>query len=217
MYDPYQVLGISRTATDEEIKKAYRSLSRKYHPDANMNNPNQAQAEEMFKNIQQAYEQIMKEKEQGASGYGSFGGFGGFSDFGNYQNRHSSQNTDEYSLHMMAAANYLKGQHYREALNVLSGIRDHTALWFYYSAIANSGLGNNVIALEQARKAVSLEPDNSNYRMLLQQMEFGGNWYQTRQNPYQQSSANGDGLCFKLCVANLICSFCTGGSGMFCC
>lgn len=54
---------------DEEIKKAYRSLSRKYHPDANVNNPNKAQAEEKFKEVQQAYDQIMKEKQQG-SGYG---------------------------------------------------------------------------------------------------------------------------------------------------
>ena len=63
MSDPYQVLGVSRDASDEEIKKAYRQLSRKYHPDANINNPNKAQAEEKFKDVQQAYEQIMREKE----------------------------------------------------------------------------------------------------------------------------------------------------------
>ena len=63
MYDPYAVLGVSRNATDEEIKKAYRALSRKYHPDANINNPNKEQAEEKFKEIQQAYQQIMYEKE----------------------------------------------------------------------------------------------------------------------------------------------------------
>ena len=57
MSDPYQVLGVSRDASDEEIKKAYRALSRKYHPDANINNPNKDKAEEMFKIVQQAYNQ----------------------------------------------------------------------------------------------------------------------------------------------------------------
>ena len=70
--DPYKVLGVSRDATDEEIKKAYRKLSRKYHPDANVGNPNQAAFEEKFKEVQQAYDQIMKEKEYG----GSQGGYG---------------------------------------------------------------------------------------------------------------------------------------------
>ena len=65
MTDPYQVLGVSRSASDDEIKKAYRTLSRKYHPDANINNPNKAQAEEKFKEVQQAYDQIIKGKQNG--------------------------------------------------------------------------------------------------------------------------------------------------------
>ena len=76
MIDPYQVLGVGRSASDDEIKKAYRSLSRKYHPDANINNPNKDQAEEKFKQVQQAYDQIMKEKQSGAAGTGGYGGAG---------------------------------------------------------------------------------------------------------------------------------------------
>ena len=49
MIDPYSILGISRDASDEEVKKAYRKMSRKYHPDANIDNPNKEQAEEKFK------------------------------------------------------------------------------------------------------------------------------------------------------------------------
>ncbi len=72
MMNPYQVLGVTPGASDEEIKKAYRTMSRKYHPDANVNNPNKAAAEEKFKEVQQAYDQIMKEKQQGSSyGYNS--------------------------------------------------------------------------------------------------------------------------------------------------
>lgn len=97
MRDPYQVLGVSRDSSEEEIKKAYKALSRKYHPDANINNPNKDQAEEMFKEIQQAYQQIMKERTEGyryqgggsysaGGGYGTSGGnsYGGFGDFGDF-------------------------------------------------------------------------------------------------------------------------------------
>ena len=95
MRDPYQVLGVSQDASEEEIKKAYRKLSRMYHPDANINNPNKAQAEEKFKEIQEAYEILGdKEKraaydqyghaafEQGGMGGGGFGGGFSGTDFG---------------------------------------------------------------------------------------------------------------------------------------
>ena len=72
MINPYGVLGVSPSATDEEIKKAYRALSRKYHPDANINNPNKMQAEEKFKEVQQAYEQIMRERQQGGYRQGGY-------------------------------------------------------------------------------------------------------------------------------------------------
>ena len=68
MINPYGVLGVSPSATDEEIKKAYRALSRKYHPDANINNPNKMQAEEKFKEVQQAYEQIMRNASRADTG-----------------------------------------------------------------------------------------------------------------------------------------------------
>lgn len=196
MQNPYRILEVSADASDDEIKKAYRTLSRKYHPDANINNPNAAAAEEKFKQIQQAYQQIMKEREDG------------------YTNTFYGDNTD--SSHMNAAANYIRSRHYQEAINVLNSIQEHTALWFYYSSIANSGIGNNVLALEYAKKAVEMEPGNSNYLALLQQLQMGGNWYQTRQSPYGTPNFGGNGLCFKLCIANMICNLCCGGSGMCC-
>ena len=80
--DPYKILGISYDATEEEIKKAYRALSRKYHPDANVGKPNQKELEEKFKEVQQAYSMIMDQRQgkgqaqQAYSGAGS-GGYGG--------------------------------------------------------------------------------------------------------------------------------------------
>ena len=73
-FNPYDVLGIDPSASDDEVKKAYRKLSRKYHPDANVNNPNQAEAEAKFKEVQAAYTQIMKQREQGTS-YNGTGGY----------------------------------------------------------------------------------------------------------------------------------------------
>ena len=75
--DPYSILGVSRNASEDEIKKAYRALSRKYHPDANVNNPHKELAEEKFKQIQAAYQQIMKERTEGYSGGYSGSGYGG--------------------------------------------------------------------------------------------------------------------------------------------
>lgn len=73
MSDPYQVLGVDRNASDEEVKKAYRELARKYHPDANINNPNKAQAEEKFKEVQAAYQQIMYERQHPYASSGTGG------------------------------------------------------------------------------------------------------------------------------------------------
>lgn len=69
MRDPYEVLGVSPSASDDEVKRAYRELSRKYHPDANANNPLSDLAEEKFKEIQSAYQQIMDARTGGNSGY----------------------------------------------------------------------------------------------------------------------------------------------------
>ena len=226
MMDPYQVLGVSRGASDEEIKKAYRNLSRKYHPDANVNNPNKDQAEEKFKQVQQAYDQIMKEKQQGGSygGYGnSYGGnsseYGNFGGFGGYGGGFYGGNAyREENSRLQAAANYLRNGYYREALNVLNDmpLSERNGRWYYYSAIAHANLGNQVIALEHAKRAQALEPGNSDYRNLVYQFENGGTWYRQRQYTYGRPYSGGGNLCFKLCIANLLCNMCCGGGGMCC-
>ena len=225
MRDPYQVLGVTRNATEEEIKKTYRALSRKYHPDANMNNPNKEKAEEMFKEIQVAYEQIMKEKTEGYSGqsygYNGYGGqsngggqsyyygpFGGF--YGNYGAGGANNTGYEEDTHLRAAGNYIRNGYYQEARNVLDnmGLQERKGRWYYYSAIAHYGLHNQVAALEHARKATALEPNNAEYRSLLNRLESGGSWYQERQASYGYPVMGGGDFCMKLCIANMLCNCC---------
>ena len=208
MTDPYHVLGVSQDASDEEIKKAYRALSRKYHPDANINNPLKEEAEVKFKEVQQAYQQIMDERSRGYfSGARSSAGYGGW-----YQNQQRTDAGDENSQYLRAAANYIQSGHYTEALNVLNSIKERGALWYFYSASANSGAGNNVTALEHAKEAVRLEPQNMQYQMLLQRLQGGGGWYQQRQSMYGYPSSVGGDWCMKLCIANMMCNLCCGGS-----
>ena len=225
MRDPYEVLGVSRGASQDEIKKAYRALSRKYHPDANVNNPNKAQAEEKFKEIQQAYEMIMSGKADSQYGYGgtnsSGNPYGGFDPFGfggyNYgyggQQRQNQSATQE-DQHLRAAANYINNGYYKEALNVLSQMENRSANWYYYSALANRGAGNNMIALEHAKQALAMEPNNWQYQNLVSQMEGGGGWYQSQQRSYGYPTMSGD-WCMKLCLLNMACNACCGG-GMCC-
>lgn len=207
MTNPYQVLGVSPSASDEEIKKAYRNLSRKYHPDANINNPNRAQAEEKFKEVQQAYDQIMKEKQQG----GAYGGGYGYGNAGGYYGgSQSSYRSEEESVQMRAAWNYIANRHYAEALNVLNGIPfgERRARWYYYSAIANQGSGNNIRAMEHAKRAVEMEPSNMEYRQLLQHLEYGGTWYTNMGSNYDRPYSSAGSWCLSMLCLNMFCNCC---------
>ena len=211
MTDPYSLLGVDRNASDDEVKKAYRRLSRKYHPDANINNPHKEEAEAKFKEIRYG-------PYGGFGGYGPFGGFGA-GPFGGWDDpggRSRNRQETEEDVHLRAVANYIRSGHYKEALNVLDGIRDRSALWYFYSASANSGLGNNVTALEQAREAVRLDPGNMQYQMLLDRLQNGGTWYERRQTSFGYPGTFDTGCCVKLCVANMLCNLCCGGSGLCC-
>jgi len=208
--DPYQVLGVSRRASEDEIKRAYRELSRKYHPDTNANNPLADLAEEKFKEVQQAYEQIMNERERGGqSSYGS-----------SYSSQNSSYSySDESSwqnnLQMVAAANYINNRHYREALNVLSGINDRSGYWYHFNALAHAGMGNNMEALNFARQAVNIDPGNREFNDLLGRLQWSGQRYQNNGNGYGYGGYNGSScgtgnLCCDLWCADSLCE-CMGG------
>ncbi len=176
MHDPYGVLGVSRGASDDEIKKAYRKLSRKYHPDSNTHRSpaEQEMAEHKFREIQEAYNQIVEERSGGTTYGGSAGGYGGTGGFGGY-GTNRTQNQSQPDQYLMAAMNYICAKKYNEAMNVLLTIQEEKrgAQWNYLCAIANDGLGNHIMAQEYAEKAVALEPNNLEYRYYYQQLQSG--------------------------------------------
>ena len=193
MSNPYEILGVSKEASDEEIKKAYRKLSRKYHPDANVNSPHAAEYEEKFKQIQQAYQQIMDER------HNPNGAFSGL-------HTESSNAQDEDSIHLQAAVNFIQNYRFAEAIRVLNDIKNRDAQWYYVSAVANSGAGNQEIALQHAKTAAQMEPSRPEYQRLVQQLQNDGFSYQKMQQTYAPSF---DSSCLECCLYNLLCNlFC---------
>jgi len=232
--DPYRVLGVSRDASDDEIKKAYRTLAKKYHPDLN---PGDAAAAQKMNEINAAYDAIKNKDSraaynagqaggQGPYGYRQsssngytyyyspfgrgFGGFGDFGDFGSSGSYSSSYGSSAYgeSPRLGAVRNYLNARRYAEALNALDSIEDRTARWYYYSAVANNGLGNNITALEHAKRACTLEPNNIEYRSLLSRLQQGGEFYRQQGRDYGVPQMDMGRVLCGLCFVNWLCRLC---------
>ena len=181
MKDPYEVLGLPHGASEEEVKKAYRNLSRKYHPDANINNPNAAQAEEKFKEVQDAFRRARNEG-------------GGMS---------------QDDSHLAAAQNFIMNRMFTEALRTLEDIDDRTGRWYYLSAAANLGAGNQATAMEHIDRAIAMEPNNMEYKQMKQRMQGGSNWYVQRGMGYGMPDVRSDNWCMDMCLLNLLCNCCT--------
>ena len=200
--DPYKVLGVERNASDEQIKQAYRRLAKKYHPDLN---PGDEAAARKMKEINAAYEQI---KNPQSARQHSYGGYGSYSGYGGYGGQSSE------GQYQQAAQQYILFGRYREALNVLASAPQRNARWYYLSALANDGLGNQVMAMEHIRRAVSMEPDNPEYLQLLREMESGSTDYRRRAGTYRGFSTRGGSL-WDLCLCWVCQLFCC--RGIYCC
>ena len=216
--DPYKVLGVSPDASDEDIKRAYRRLAKKYHPDLN---PGDAEAARRMQEVNAAYEQIKnpEKAQQNQGGYGGSGGYGGYGGYydpfrGYRQQSYTGTNTgDQYQ---QAAYQYIRFGRYQEALNALQSASERNARWYYLSALANDGLGNQIMALEHIRRAVSMEPDNYTYLQTLEMMEQGGSVYRQHAGNYRTFQF-GQSPCLPFCLCYIFQLFCCRGRFLFCC
>ncbi len=206
--DPYKVLGVSPDASDEEIKRAYRRLAKKYHPDLN---PGDAEAAKKMQQVNAAYEQIKNPEKANPAG----GGYGyGYDPFGGYGQR-TYTNTQTGDQYQQAAYQYIRFGRYQEALNTLNNATERNARWYYLSALANDGLGNQVTALEHIRRAVSMDPDNYEYMSALDRIEHGGSAYRTQAGNFRGFTMRSD-PCTNFLLCWLFNLFCCGGRCPIC-
>ena len=195
MKDPYEVLGVSRTASDSEIKSAYRELVKKYHPDNYANNPLADLASEKMKEINEAYDSITK-----ARGGQSSGGYQ--SQSGGYQS-YSGAGTGSYAQ----VRSYINANRLDEAESLLNTAATRDGEWYFLKGTVAYRRGWLDEARQNYQTACAMVPSNYEYQNALRTVQGG-------YTPYRQSSYQGsdmDAAC-NLCNA-LLCLNCLCGGG----
>ena len=193
MNDPYKVLGVSPNASQEEVKKAYRDLARKYHPDNYHNNPLADLAQEKMKEINEAYDTIMKG--------GASSNSGGYNQHRSYSNQNSSYGGSGEFASVRAAIN-AGNLGYAEQLLNASGNRN--AEWHFLMGSLYYRKG----WLDEARRyyqtAVNMDPYNNEYRQAMNFMMNSGQAYRPV-NYRQAHGIDACDICTALMCANMCC------------
>lgn len=198
--NPYEVLGVSEGADEETIKKAYKELVKKYHPDKYVNNPLADLAAEKMKEINKAYDMLTKnnggaQNTTGSYGNGGYGSYRGYGNTGTYQNIKPTFEMVRHLIGMNAVT---------QALMMLNKL-PKTAEWYYLSGVANIRRGWNSVGIEHLEKAVEMDPGNAVYQDTLNSVRDNVNAY----NSGGTTFVGGDSMCRALPCCCLPC-FCPG-------
>ncbi|MGI6212819.1 MAG: DnaJ domain-containing protein [Anaerovoracaceae bacterium] len=180
--DPYEVLGLKPGASQQEIKRAYRELVKKYHPDKYQGNPLADLAEEKLRDVNEAYDMLTK---------GSTGGFGGAAGAGSSYGGSSYGGASSGIYFQVRQA--LASGNYAQAEQLLINAPDRDAEWFFLSGVLSYNKGFVADGLQNVEQAMDMDPTNQEYQQIYQQMQSNGFMYRSASgragyNPSQQAA-----------------------------
>ena len=202
--DPYRVLGLKPGASDEEVKRAYRQLAKKYHPDMN---PGDVHAAEMMNRINAAYDQIKNPPQTTTRpDYGD--------PFAGWYRQSGQQSYAGADAEMLRRArSWIAVGDYVSALSALNAVPEYqrSAQWYYLAAVSNFSVGNRVLGYEQINRACAMEPDNAEFQHIKAQFESGGAAYTEAQSGMHFSGDMSRACCGMCLACNAVQLFCGGG------
>ncbi|MBQ7761020.1 MAG: J domain-containing protein [Clostridia bacterium] len=204
--DPYRILGLSPDCTNEELKNAYRNLAKKYHPDNYASDPELANmAAEKMKEINSAYDEILKIRTGNKTGYNS-GSTGNYT----YSNAGTGRSNNKNPIYNQVRQ-AINEENFRRAESLLSSIKpqDREAEWYFLHGCILLRGGYYFDALKYIETACQMDPENPEYRQVYQMVMNQAQSYS------QQYQAQGEGDCesglCRICCAMQAISCCCGG------
>lgn len=210
--DPYQVLGINKNATEEEIRAAYHELVKKYHPDKYQDNPLADLAQEKLQEVNEAYEMLMKPSTTTTSGYsgssssyGSYGGYGtsyGGATYGTgYESNYAeSGSSDYYDIRSALDRNELG-----KAEQLLGARVRRDAEWYFLSGVYHYKRGYYDAALREVRQAINMAPNNQEYQNIYRKISGTGTIYKANSTNRGYSSPSCAECAMCYCLGNAFC------------
>lgn len=204
MNDPYQVLNVPSTASDEEIKKAYRELARKYHPDNYHDNPLADLAQEKMKEINEAYSTIQKMRQRSGNSSYSGNSYSGGSGYG----ASAQQGATPYQRVRLA----IQRNDLHTAEQMLASISDRTAEWYFLRGAICMRRGWLDEAHRHFRQACTMDPGNPEYRQALERLENSGQAYRPAGFEVFTTDCGTGSICGPLLCSYCLCNSCIGGT-----